>query len=185
VTRGRIKLPAEITKTKNGREIVITARLRPVLEMVRTSPLTGEDHKPAAFVFGNAAGEAVGSPKKAWEVCVLKAHGIKPAWDKAKKRLAPEVRQQLAVIDLHFHDLRREAGSRWLEGGAYQLLDQGHWEHAGDRFEIPTESNLHQALKDEAQRLAMVHDGFELATVAAAAWNHRVAQRVIRGPRRA
>ena len=26
-------------------------------------------------------------------------------------------RATLATIDLHFHDLRREAGSRWLEGG--------------------------------------------------------------------
>jgi integrase len=31
--------------------------------------------------------------------------------------LSPEARAVLAKIDLHFHDLRREAGSRWLEGG--------------------------------------------------------------------
>ena len=31
--------------------------------------------------------------------------------------LSPESRRAIAEIDLHFHDLRREAGSRWLEGG--------------------------------------------------------------------
>ena len=106
-----------MTQTDEGRTVVISARLRAVLEMVRTDPTTDKDHKPTAFVFGNAAGESVGSPKKAWEVCVLKAHGIKPEWDKAKKRLAPEARQQLAAINLHFHDLRHEAGSRWIEAG--------------------------------------------------------------------
>jgi hypothetical protein len=31
--------------------------------------------------------------------------------------LTQESRGALRGIDLHFHDLRREAGSRWLEGG--------------------------------------------------------------------
>ena len=29
----------------------------------------------------------------------------------------PKPSEALGAIDLHFHDLRREAGSRWLEGG--------------------------------------------------------------------
>ena len=33
------------------------------------------------------------------------------------RSLTPESRADLATIDLRFHDLRREAGSRWLEGG--------------------------------------------------------------------
>ena len=117
LTRGHINIPAEITKTAEGRKVMISARLRPVLEMVRTNPMTGEDHKAIAFVFGDSEGNAVGSPKKAWETLVLRAHGIKPIWDKVKKRLAPEARQQLAAIDLHWHDLRHEAGSRWIEAG--------------------------------------------------------------------
>jgi integrase len=115
LTRGRFNLPAEITKTAEGRVVVMSARLRAVLEMIRTSPLTGEPHAPTAYVFGNAAGQAVGSPKKAWEVCVLKAHGIKPEWE--KKRLTTASRQHLAAIDLNWHDLRHEAGSRWIEAG--------------------------------------------------------------------
>jgi hypothetical protein len=31
--------------------------------------------------------------------------------------LSPESRAQLQEIDLHFHDLRREAGSRWMDAG--------------------------------------------------------------------
>jgi hypothetical protein len=79
--------------------------------------LTGEDHKAIAFVFGNAEGNAVGSPKKAWETLVLRSHGIKPTWEPGKRRLSPEARQQLRDINLTFHDLRHEAGSRWIEAG--------------------------------------------------------------------
>ena len=32
-------------------------------------------------------------------------------------KLSDACRQRLIEIDLHFHDLRHEAGSRWLEGG--------------------------------------------------------------------
>ena len=31
--------------------------------------------------------------------------------------MTPSCRAQLKAINLHFHDLRREAGSRWLDGG--------------------------------------------------------------------
>ena len=117
LTRGHIKLTADLTKTAEGRTVVISARLRPVLEMVRIDPLTDKPHEPMHYVFGNAAGEAVGSPKKAWEVCVLKAHGFKPQWVKPSLRLSAESRAQLAAIDLHWHDLRHEAGSRWIEAG--------------------------------------------------------------------
>jgi hypothetical protein len=33
------------------------------------------------------------------------------------KALAAESRAALRTINLHFHDLRREAGSRWLDDG--------------------------------------------------------------------
>ena len=60
VTRGRITLPAEITKTDEGRTVVISARLRPVLEMIRINPLTKKEHEAIAYVFGN--GKASRSP---------------------------------------------------------------------------------------------------------------------------
>jgi integrase len=47
---------------------------------------------------------------------VLKAHGHKPTFTKTAN-LSTESRAALESIDLHLHDLRREAGSRWLEGG--------------------------------------------------------------------
>ena len=33
------------------------------------------------------------------------------------KNLTPASRTALAGVGLHFHDLRREAGSRWMDGG--------------------------------------------------------------------
>ena len=59
----------------------------------------------------------VSSPKKAWETAVLKAHGHTPRWTKRSNCLAPESQAAYAKIDLRFHDLRHEAGSRWLEAG--------------------------------------------------------------------
>jgi hypothetical protein len=47
---------------------------------------------------------------------VLKAHGQNPAYVSGTN-LSPESRAALKAIDLHFHDLRREAGSRWLDAG--------------------------------------------------------------------
>ena len=47
---------------------------------------------------------------------MLKAHGYEPSYTPAMN-LTVASRAALALIDLHFHDLRREAGSRWLEGG--------------------------------------------------------------------
>ena len=47
---------------------------------------------------------------------VLKAHGIKPGYTKTMNLDAPS-RAAFRQINLHFHDLRREAGSRWLDGG--------------------------------------------------------------------
>jgi integrase len=117
MTRGHINLPAKLTKTTEARTVVVSARLRPVLQMVRTNPLTGENHEPLAYVFGNATGKAVASPKKAWEICVLKAHDIKPQWVRPTYRLTPECREALEAINLHWHDLRHEAGSRWAEAG--------------------------------------------------------------------
>ena len=54
---------------------------------------------------------------------MLLAHGIKPTRTRAHGRVN---REQLAEIDLHWHDLRHEAACRWLAKGldlrAIQLL---------------------------------------------------------------
>ncbi|MGH9254254.1 MAG: tyrosine-type recombinase/integrase, partial [Vicinamibacterales bacterium] len=72
-----------------------------------------------AFIFGNEVGERIGSVKKAWQTAVLKAHGHTPLWVKGKNnQLAPESLAAYHAINLHFHDLRREFGSRVLESGS-------------------------------------------------------------------
>jgi integrase len=65
-------------------------------------------------VFGEL-GLQIENIKRAWETAVLKAHGHTPEWKAGS--LTPSSRAQLRSIDLHFHDLRHEAGSRWLEAG--------------------------------------------------------------------
>ena len=60
-------------------------------------------------------GQKVATSKRAWETCVLKAHGHEPEWKGTA--LAPASRAALKAIDLHFHDLRHEGGSRLLEAG--------------------------------------------------------------------
>jgi integrase len=107
---------AETAKDDETRLLPISQRLAAVLTMAKTDP-AGEDYPREAFVFGEF-GEQVGSIKRAWETAVLKAHGIKPVWNGGK--LSTGCRAHLRRIDLRFHDLRREAGSRWHEGG-FQL----------------------------------------------------------------
>jgi integrase len=48
----------------------------------------------------------------------LKAHGHTPLWVKGTNQLAPESLVAYRAINLHFHDLRREFGSRVLESGS-------------------------------------------------------------------
>lgn len=76
----------------------------------------GQPFGPEAHVFGDAVGRKVASIKRAWETAVLKAHGHTPAWTGSNK-LSAASRAALRAINLHFHDLRHEAGSRLLEQG--------------------------------------------------------------------
>lgn len=87
-----ITLPAGKTKTKRARTIPITARLAAVLDMRRLDP-AGQPHAPRAYVFGRATGEQI--------------KGIKTAWRRACA--------SAKITDLHVHDLRREAASRWAD----------------------------------------------------------------------
>jgi integrase len=113
--RPTIHLKAEDTKTRRSRRIPISSRLRAVLEMRRLDP-AGHPLPIEGHVFGNPIGQRIGSITRAWQACVLRAHGHTPRYT-TTANLSPASRKALAAIDLHFHDLRREAGSRWLEGG--------------------------------------------------------------------
>src|SRR5207237_7806107 len=70
----------------------------------------------AVYVCGNEIGQQLQGFKRAWATVVLKSHGHQPTYDQMMNPTA-ESRAALAAIDLHFHDLRREAGSRWMDAG--------------------------------------------------------------------
>jgi integrase len=123
--RAEIVLPWTKTKSRRDRRIPISSRLKGILEMRRFDP-AGEPMALDRYVFGNEIGQRVQNIKRAWHTAVLKAQGYKPSYTKKRideetvvktANLSPESRAALDAIDLHFHDLRREAGSRWLEGG--------------------------------------------------------------------
>jgi integrase len=123
LARGEVQLRAEKTKTRTDRIIPISTRLRGVLEMVRNDT-AGETLGPTAYVFGDETGHRVKSIRRAWETAVLKAHDHSPIWvwtkgnsRKGTGKLSPQSRAVYRQIDLHFHDLRHEAGSRLLEAG--------------------------------------------------------------------
>lgn len=87
-------LPAGKTKAKKPRRVPISTVLQKVLDARRHDP-AGEPLPPDAYVFGDEVGR--------------RRHSIKTAWRLTCKR---------AKVDgLHFHDLRREAGSRWMDAG--------------------------------------------------------------------
>ena len=116
LTRKEIAVRAQTTKNRKLRHIPISTRLLAVLQMARHDPAV-EAVGGAAFVFGDEAGKRIASPQKAWETAVLKSHGYTPRWTKGSHCLMPESQAAYAAIDLKFHDLRHEAGSRWLEAG--------------------------------------------------------------------
>jgi integrase len=121
--RHELVVRGETAKDNETRVVPISSRLAAVLEVAKTDP-AGREVKPEAYVFGTF-GQQVQNIRRAWETCVLQAYGHTPTYltktigDKTVKtsNLAPESRAALAAIDLHFHDLRHEAGSRWLEAG--------------------------------------------------------------------
>lgn len=113
--RAELVLPWTKTKTRRDRRIPISSRLKAILEMRRFDPAGGQ-MAANCYVFGNEIGQQVQGIKRAWQTAVLKAHGHTPRYTKTAN-LTPESQAALDAINLHFHDLRREAGSRWLEGG--------------------------------------------------------------------
>lgn len=108
-------LPAGKTKSHKPRRVPISSVLAAVLAGRRNDP-AGEPMKPSDYVFGDAVGRRRRSIKTAWGAIVLRANGHTPTYVK-KGTLAPESRALLRGINLHFHDLRREAASRWMDKG--------------------------------------------------------------------
>ena len=92
----RIELffPAQKTKAKKDRRVPVSTALRGVLEARRHDP-EGHPFPADAFVFG----DEIGRPRRS----------IKTAWQATLKRAT--------IVGLRFHDLRREAGSRWMDAG--------------------------------------------------------------------
>jgi integrase len=117
-------LTAAKTKTRRTREIPISTPLKAVLEM-RRDDASGKRHVSTAYVFGDTTGARVGFPKRSWEIAKLVAHGHTVEYQ-ADGQLTVECRTHLETIDLHFHDLRREAGSRWLDARV-PLHTIQHW----------------------------------------------------------
>ncbi len=107
---------AEVCKTERPRTLPLSARLRAVLSIVARDP-AGQPHPHTAFVFGNETGEPVACVRKSWDATVLRAHGTTPAYTPGTHALTPECRATLRAINLHFHDLRHEAASRYIEAG--------------------------------------------------------------------
>ena len=112
--RRELLVKAENAKDAENRVLPISTRLAAVLELARLDP-NGDELQAEAFVFGDEVGRPVTTFKKAWQVTVLRSGGFQPEWTKC--RLTDACRRRLAEIDLHFHDLRHEAGSRWVESG--------------------------------------------------------------------
>ena len=98
--RGRwwLMLSEGKTKTARDRAIPVKMRLRSILEMRRHVPadppelrdVLGDEYGPEHYVFGNELGESIASIRKAWTATCRRAK----------------------IVDLHFHDLRREFASR-------------------------------------------------------------------------
>jgi integrase len=145
-----IRLSATDTKARRARDLPMSQRLRSLLEMRRVDP-DGREWLPDFYVFGDSAtGERVRSVKTAWENCRLKAHGCAVAREK-NGRLTAACRQQLAEINLRFHDLRREAGSRFLELGMAPHYVQLFLDHASlsttSKYLRVDRQGMHAALK--------------------------------------
>jgi integrase len=104
VRAGLVILRPEATKSGRGRVVPVSSRLRGVLDMRKSAP-DGKEHAPDRYVFGNEVGDRVRSIKTAWRLTCRRAN----------------------IVGLHFHDLRREAGSRLLEVPGVELHDVRDW----------------------------------------------------------
>jgi integrase len=113
------------------------AELRKTIDLQRNEPTPG-----TLYVFGNEIGQQVTTIKTAWTL----------ALERAK------------IEDLHFHDLRREAGSRWMDGGVQLATIQKWLGHANisqtSVYLATTARGEHEAMKRfEERRLTQIDSG--------------------------
>ena len=128
-----------------------------MLDLRRHDP-DGEEFGPDAYVFGNEIGERLKNYQKAWSTLRLRAIGHGPHWG-PYGRFLPCCREQLAKLNLHMHDLRREAGSRLLERGVDLHTVQLFLDHANisksSRYLKPSKLALHTTIRRiDAERRA-------------------------------
>ena len=97
-------LPADKTKTGEARAVPMTARLKEVLNG-RRHDRDGQEYPGTSYVFGNEVGERRMVISQDWKAAVDAAD----------------------ITGLHFHDLRREFGSRLLETPGVALHDVREW----------------------------------------------------------
>ena len=142
------------TKGLRTRYLPLSQELRAMLEL-RHDP-DGEEFTPDAYVFGNEVGERLKNYQKASSTLRLRAIAHGPHWG-PNGRFLPCCREQLRKMNLHMHDLRREAGSRLLERGADLHTVQLFLDHANistsSRYLKPSKLALHTTIQRiDAQR---------------------------------
>jgi integrase len=142
----QISIPAEHAKDAESRRIPFEPKGR-LAQLLKRRRFLG----PNGYAFGGGpAGEYQGTIRTAWESLVLLANGIEPTRTRARGRVN---RDQLAEIDLHWHDLRHEAACRWLASGldlrAIQLL-LGHADlKTTQRYLNVTDEELRKTMQEK------------------------------------
>jgi integrase len=68
-------------------------------------------------VFGDSTGAHVGDFNRLWREVKLIANGVQPEYVKRGGYLTAACKAKLKEFDLHWHDLRHECASQWLEDG--------------------------------------------------------------------
>lgn len=130
------------TKTKQARRIPISATLRELLVRRQQAHPKDTPWTPENYVFGDGVGGRVLDIRTAWDTAVLRAHGVQVRGSQG--RMSAESREHLRRIDLNFHDLRHEAGSRKLEEG-WPLHAVSRW--LGHTKLTTTDTYLHATTK--------------------------------------
>jgi integrase len=114
-SRAEIFLAASKTKTKRDRRVPMSSVLREILERRCLDP-AGTPLPADGFVFGDEVGRRRKTIKDVWKIAVGRAK----------------------IDGLHFHDLRRECGSRWMDAGVPLAPFSGGSDTRTSRRRAPT-----------------------------------------------